>query len=118
VRASLHAELGIASEDDLASFVTDDVSLGGLRAHGRLLVTPGEQVVVLLSGRDWNLSTLARVVDSTVFVREGRVELRLAFEHMTSARRARLATLLGSAARPSRDSSAVAMDDLATSQIP
>jgi hypothetical protein len=78
----------------LASFVTDDVSLGGLRVHGRLLVTPGEQVVVVLSGQDRSLPTLARVIESNVFVREDRVELRLAFEHMTNARRARLAALV------------------------
>lgn len=94
VPLALRADIGVASDDTLVSFVTEDVSLGGLRARGRLFVDRGEKVVVLLLADERIIPTLAKVVTSDVLVREGRVELRLQFEHISHASRTRLAELL------------------------
>jgi hypothetical protein len=96
-RISLRADVAPTTEDRLATFQTEDVSLGGMRVRGRLLLPKGEPVVVLLTAHDRVIPTLARVIETDVSVTDGWVELHLQFEHMSPSRRAVLAGVIDDA---------------------
>lgn len=93
-RIPLHLELAPAETDDLVTFTCEDISVGGARARGRLLVAPGEQVLVLVSGEGRSIPILARVIASDVSIRDGLIGLRLRFEHLSEGARSRLDRLI------------------------
>lgn len=93
-RIPVHLELAPAETDDLVTFTCEDISVGGARARGRLLVAPGEQVLVLVSGEGRSIPILARVIASDVSIRDGLIGLRLRFEHLSEGARSRLDRLI------------------------
>lgn len=93
-RIPLRIELAPAETDDLVTFTCEDISIGGIRARGRLLVTTGEQVLVLVSDDSRTIPALARVIAIDVSIRDGLIGLRLRFEHLSAGARSRLERLI------------------------
>jgi hypothetical protein len=94
VAIALDAEIGAAVDDNLVSFITEDISLGGAKARGNLVAAEGNSVFVVLVSTERILPVWARVVACEVALDEGVVQLRLAFEHLSAARRQALGRLL------------------------
>lgn len=97
-RVPLRLELAADESDDLVTFACEDISVGGVRARGRLLVGRGEQVLVLVSDEGRQVPVLARVIDSDASIRDGLIGLRMRFEHVSAGARARLERLIHDAA--------------------
>lgn len=97
VAVTVRVDIGLDGEENLASFQTIDVSSGGCRARGHLLVPKYETVVAVFVGDHRMVATLARVAWSDVHVREGTVDLGLEFEHLAPPRARRLAMIFDEA---------------------
>lgn len=94
----LQLELAADESDDLVTFSCEDISIGGLRARGRLLIGRGEQVLVLVSDEGRQIPVLARVIDADASIRDGLIGLRMRFEHISGGARVRLDRLIRDAA--------------------
>jgi len=98
-RVALRLELAPDDTDDLVTFNCEDISLGGLRARGRLLIRTDEQVLVLVADDEHQaIPVLARVVGNDVSIRDGQIGLRMRFEHLSDGTRDRLGRLIRDAA--------------------
>ena len=95
-RVPLHVEVAPDETDDLVTFTCEDISLGGVRARGRLLIGAGEQVLVLVSDEEEGrqVPVLARVIDADASIRDGLIRLRMRFEHLSDSARTRLDRLI------------------------
>lgn len=93
-RANFTWKAAVGPDDtlDLVPATTTDVSVGGVRLHGHLTASPGDDVLVIMSLKNRTVPARATVIKSEI-VDEDTVELRLEFTEVSDLTKENLAKL-------------------------
>jgi c-di-GMP-binding flagellar brake protein YcgR len=95
-RVAVEIDVEIEQIDDhgLVGGVSLDVSLGGVKVRSPLGRTTDGAVVVVLSTEDRMFVAIGRIVETTVLLDTGEVEMRVEFDRVSAATRERLSQFL------------------------